>query len=210
MSTIWEKRLVGFCYTFVSKTLYSFKIKNYNIIALLQINTIFSFCFKKITDLVFRPFVSAQCSPPLVFFFSLFPWDLCLFLILFLKPSLRTGREWTHLIFVLAMPVLPVSKLLWPSVRNSTLSVTDLLFLPCLKNVLLFVLTSSAIFFSFATFPFLIIFFFYTLSFKIIYVFIDFAWGFFPWYSFLHWVLVVQALPPCLYVLTLYIYIKQH
>lgn len=52
-------------------------------------------------------------------FFS-FPWDVYLFLILFPKSSERIGRQWTHLIFVLAKPVFPVSKLFCPTVRNST------------------------------------------------------------------------------------------
>ena len=130
---------------------------------MLRIYAIFSSRLKPVTDLILGPCGSTVQST--FGFFFLFPWESCLFLILFLSASVRIERQWTHLIFVLTMPVFSVSKLLWPSVRKSTLSFTDLLFLPCLKNVWLFVLMSSATSFSFATFLFLSYFFFYTSSF---------------------------------------------
>lgn len=96
-----------------------------------------------------------QCSPPLVFFFLIFPLRFMSISDFVPQAPSENRKAMNSFDFVLAMPVFSVSKLALAICKKLYSLCYWPLFFPCFKNVLLFVLMSSAIFFSFDTFPFL-------------------------------------------------------
>lgn len=95
---------------FIFKNSFYISLLTYEIIHLLRMKA--QFCSFLQNILIFRHLFLHRITflfvTPFLFF-----WDLYLFLIVFPKPSVKTGRQWTHLIFALAIPVFWVSKLLW-------------------------------------------------------------------------------------------------